>query len=127
MVVVQTKPSTSDHRRKTRRSYRKKNAQRLAKATSKNDGDDVLMIDTNTAAVPQPTAAPEFPPLPASAQRSLLKSETRNIPIPPHRMAPLRKDWINIFGPLTEILGLQVRMNLRRKCVEIRVSAAGIW
>ena len=41
--------------------------------------------------------------------------------IPPHRMTPLKKEWINIFGPLTEMLGLQVRMNVQRKCVEIRV------
>ena len=31
------------------------------------------------------------------------------------------KDWISIFEPLTEILGLQVRMNVQRKCVEIRM------
>ncbi|KAJ3492129.1 hypothetical protein NLI96_g229 [Meripilus lineatus] len=35
-------------------------------------------------------------------------------------MTPLKKDWVNVFGPLTEMLGLQVRMNVQRKCVEIR-------
>ncbi|KAJ7719600.1 hypothetical protein B0H14DRAFT_3098588 [Mycena olivaceomarginata] len=29
-----------------------------------------------------------------------------------------------LFGPLTEILGLQVRMNVQRKCVEARTSKA---
>ena len=36
-------------------------------------------------------------------------------------MTPLKKDSMNNFGPLTEILGLQVRMTVQRKCVEIRV------
>lgn len=69
---------------------------------------------------PQSSPA-NFAPLPASAQQSLLKGETRRISIPPHRFAPLKRDWINIYSPLTEILGLQVRMNVQRKAVEIRV------
>ncbi|KAI0082829.1 eukaryotic type KH-domain (KH-domain type I) [Panus rudis PR-1116 ss-1] len=91
----------------------------------KDDGngeDDELMIDTDPTSAPTQSSAPAFPPLPASAQRTTLKSETRRIPIPPHRMTPLKRDWVNIFGPLTEMLGLQVRMNVQRKCVEIRTS-----
>ncbi|KIL00917.1 hypothetical protein PAXRUDRAFT_821118 [Paxillus rubicundulus Ve08.2h10] len=85
--------------------------------------DDELMIDIDPGSVPQPSSAPSFPVLPASALRStVLKSESRRIPIPPHRMTPIKKDWINIFSPLTEILGLQVRMNVQRRCVEIRTS-----
>jgi len=83
-----------------------------------NGEDDDLMIGTED--LPS-TSAPAFPPLPASAGQTTLKSETRRIAIPPHRMTPLKKDWINIFGPLTEMLGLQVRMNVQRKCVEVRV------
>jgi len=83
-----------------------------------NGEDDDLMIETED--VPS-TSSPAFPPL-ASAGQTTLKSETRRIAIPPHRMTPLKKDWINIFGPLTEILGLQVRMNVQRKCVEVRTS-----
>lgn len=86
-----------------------------------NAEDDELMIDSDPSSLPTTNAAPSFPALPASAQRTTLKSETRRIPIPPHRMTPLKKEWVNIFGPLTEILGLQVRMNVQRKCVEIRV------
>ena len=87
--------------------------------------DDEVMIDTNISATDRtaPTSAPSFPALSGSALQASLKSEMRRIPIPPHRMSPLKKDWINIFGPLTEILGLQVRMNVQRKAVEIRVSA----
>jgi RNA-binding protein PNO1 len=80
--------------------------------------DDDLMIETDD--IPS-TSTPAFPPLPPSAGQTSLKSEMRRIAIPPHRMTPLKKDWINIFGPLTEMLGLQVRMNVQRKSVELRV------
>lgn len=78
--------------------------------------DDVVMIDPSVS-----IDKPAFPPLPASAHASTAKSENRRIPIPPHRMTPLTKDWLNIFSPLTEMLGLQVRMNIPKKCVEMRV------
>jgi RNA-binding protein PNO1 len=94
--------------------------------SSKPTNDDEVIIDTDPTALSLPTSAPEFLELPASAQSSTLKSEIRRIPIPPHRMTPLKKDWINIFGPLTEILGLQVRMNVQRKCVEARVCASQV-
>ncbi|KAG6861529.1 pre-rRNA-processing protein pno1 [Termitomyces sp. Mi166 len=85
-----------------------------------NQGDDdEILIDADTL---ETTAAPAFPALAPGAGATRLKSETRRIPIPPHRMTPIKKDWINIFGPLTEILGLQVRMNVQRRCVEIRTS-----
>ncbi|KAF7363693.1 Pre-rRNA-processing protein PNO1 [Mycena sanguinolenta] len=84
--------------------------------------DDELMIDIDPSAVPS-SSAPAFAPL-ADGGKTILKSETRRIAIPPHRMTPLKKEWVNVFGPLTEILGLQVRMNVQRKCVEIRTSKA---
>ncbi|KIM48800.1 hypothetical protein M413DRAFT_60144 [Hebeloma cylindrosporum] len=81
------------------------------------------MIDTDpTQLAPPTTDAPSFAPVAPGAEKSTLKSETRRIPIPPHRMTPLKKDWLHIFGPLTEILGLQVRMNVQRRSVEIRTS-----
>jgi RNA-binding protein PNO1 len=82
--------------------------------------DDELMIDVDPPSFPV-SSAPAFAPLPAGAGKSALKSESRRIAIPPHRMTPLKKEWVNVFGPLTEILGLQVRMNVQRKCVEARV------
>jgi RNA-binding protein PNO1 len=142
MVVATVQPVPSGHR-KNRRKLSKKTTQAVADqdindrdedmnedtgetaessipTTFPDNGeDDDLMIETDE--VPS-ASAPAFPPLPASAGQTTLKSETRRIAIPPHRMTPLKKDWINIFGPLTEILSLQVRMNVQRKCVEVRVS-----
>jgi RNA-binding protein PNO1 len=50
------------------------------------------------------------------------KDEFRRVAIPSHRLTPLKKEWINIYTPLVEMAGLQVRMNMKRKCVEIKVS-----
>ncbi|KAI0664675.1 hypothetical protein C8Q70DRAFT_1048892 [Cubamyces menziesii] len=146
MVVVHTQPSTSEVKHKKNRRKLSKKPARTAPAegaedhdmdepssasasaesqqqheNAQNGQDDDIIIDTDPSA-PSQSAAPAFPPLPASAQKATLKSEMRRIPIPPHRMTPLKKDWVNIFSPLTEILQLQVRMNVQRKCVEIRTS-----
>ena len=100
----------------------------LDPAAQQNYEDDDLMIDADGDAAPVPaTGAPVFAPLPANAVQTALKSETRRIPIPPHRMTPLKKDWLNIFGPLTEILGLQIRMNVQRRAVEIRVRLSAFF
>ena len=42
------------------------------------------------------------------------------MPIPPHRVTPLKKDWLKIYEPLVEHLKLQVRFNPKSKAVEIR-------
>ena len=138
MVVVHAQPSTSaPTQKKNRRKLSKKRTagdqdagmQRdtvfssNAGANNAAEDDDDVMIDTEDAGTSTNAVVPAFGPLSASAQRTMLKSETRRIPIPPHRMTPLKKEWVNIFGPLTEMLGLQVRMNVPRRCVEIRVCA----
>lgn len=67
------------------------------------------------------TSSSGFAPLSATEQSSVLKNEFRRIPIPPHRMTPLKREWVNIYTPLVEMLGLQVRMNVPRRAVEIKV------
>lgn len=87
------------------------------------EGDDALMIDGD--AIPAGGGgAPVFAPLGPDAAKSssTIKGEMRKVPMPPHRMSPLKRDWVNIFGPLTELLGLQVRMNVQKRCIEMRVS-----
>jgi len=65
---------------------------------------------------------PEFPAI--SAQEAAGgKSEFRRIPVPPHRYTPLRKDWMTLYTPIVEHLKLDVRMNPRNRCVEIKTSA----
>lgn len=83
--------------------------------------EDSDMVDAR-GSTQEKEATLKFAPLPDSAQVSSMQTESRQIAIPPHRYTPLKKDWMNIYSPLTEILGLQVRMNLRRRAVELRTS-----
>ncbi|KAF9405608.1 pre-rRNA-processing protein pno1 [Podila epigama] len=68
------------------------------------------------------TEKPKFAPLKANQMTSKTSVQTRKIPIPPHRMTPLRNEWLKIYTPLVEHLKLQVRMNVKSKSVEIRTS-----
>ena len=49
-----------------------------------------------------------------------VKIESRKVPVPPHRMSPLKNAWPKIYPPLVDHLKLQVRMNLKTKTVELR-------
>jgi len=135
MVVLSSLPTTSKAPRKNRRTLSKKKARRVAggdaidvpptsdKPTERSPDEAILIdVDVDGPDVAPPTEAPSFGPAPRSSTTQGLRSEMRRVAIPPHRMSPLKKEWINIFGPLTELLGLQVRMNVQRKCVEMRTS-----
>ena len=50
------------------------------------------------------------------------KIQSRKVPIPPHRMTPLKNSWSKIYPPLVEHLKLQVRMNVKSRAVEMRTS-----
>jgi len=49
-------------------------------------------------------------------------TEVRKVPIPAHRMTPLKQNWMKIFTPIVEHLGLQIRCNLKTRNVEIRLA-----
>lgn len=59
---------------------------------------------------------------PATASTDAVRQESRKVPIPPHRMSPLKSTWPKIYPPLVEHLKLQVRMNVKDKAVELRTS-----
>ncbi|KAL7753415.1 pre-rRNA-processing protein pno1 [Sorochytrium milnesiophthora] len=63
---------------------------------------------------------PKFEPV--SAKEMAVGKHMRRVPIPPHRMTPLKNDWMKIYTPLVEHFKLQVRFNLKTKNVEIRSS-----
>lgn len=123
-----------------------------ARTDAAGDDDDNLMItdavqlvstnpaasqpSANTAAVStDPSGKPSFPALSAGASAStssaiassssagaLVEKQERKVPIPPHRLAPLKRDWPKIYTPLVEMANLQVRMNVKRHMVELRSS-----
>ncbi|KAI0136402.1 hypothetical protein BJ170DRAFT_677278 [Xylariales sp. AK1849] len=105
------------------------------------DEDESLLLDSSamnqalptTALIPHPVAVPitsemdideEARPQFAPAKDSLqaYRVETRKVPIPPHRLSPLKQQWQKVYPPLVEHLKLQVRMNVKTKSVELRTS-----
>eukprot|EP00798_Chlamydomonas_sp_ICE-L_P010207 gene10207-8123_t len=50
------------------------------------------------------------------------KIEFRRIPVPQHRMTPLKTAWMQLYKPITENLKLDMRMNLKTKKVEIKTT-----
>lgn len=109
-----------------------KKKQSIAKPEPINENEDVL-LNTNTdmdvedensnsnKVVLDADGKPKF------TKQSLVKSanikpEMRKIPVPPHRMAPLKQQWSKIYPPLVDHLKLQVRMNLKTKTVELKTN-----
>eukprot|EP00041_Stephanoeca_diplocostata_P014011 m.251680 g.251680 ORF g.251680 m.251680 type:complete len:279 (-) comp19542_c0_seq3:77-913(-) len=64
---------------------------------------------------------PQFPALSAK-QMAGGKSQSRRVPVPPHRLTPLRESWLKIFTPIVQHMHLQIRMNTRTRHVELRTS-----
>jgi len=71
--------------------------------------------------VPLDASKPAFPPLSAKEQNGN-KVEFRRVPVPQHRMTPLKNAWMTLYQPVTEQLKLDMRMNLKTKKVEIKTT-----
>ncbi|KZM25439.1 pre-rRNA-processing protein pno1 [Ascochyta rabiei] len=87
---------------------------------------DQVLPDTNHAATDDTamvdeSGRPQFAP--AQSIPLAFRRETRKVPIPPHRMTPLKSAWPKIYPPLVEHLHLQVRMNIKTRSVELRTSS----
>ncbi|BGP18518.1 hypothetical protein JCM10213_002967 [Rhodosporidiobolus nylandii] len=101
-----------------------------------DDEDDAVMIDPSQLPTPvvrtpisqlevqqQQDANPNalsFAPVTHHNASGL--TQRRKIGIPPHRMTPLKRDWIKIYTPLVEECGLQVRMNVPKRQIEMKTS-----
>ena len=53
------------------------------------------------------------------------RGEFRSVSVPPNRFSPLKENWMKIFSPIVEHLKLQIRLNLKKRHVELRVSGGG--
>ncbi|KAI9670403.1 MAG: pre-rRNA-processing protein pno1 [Caeruleum heppii] len=84
----------------------------LATATPSSTNDTEMHIDEE--------GRPKFAP--AKLTEGPYRVESRKVPIPPHRMTPLKGSWPKIYPPLVEHLKLQVRMNVKNRAVELRTS-----
>lgn len=81
---------------------------------------ETIMEDANGAETDAPYSKPQFAPLTATERG--LKKQFRRVPVPPQRMTPLKTSWMSLIEPLVTHMKLQVRMNTRRRAVEIRSS-----
>ena len=64
----------------------------------------------------------EKPPAPSGS--GLVKRESRSVKIPHHRFPPLKKVWLEVYTPIVEQCKLEIRMNLKTKCVDLRTCDA---
>lgn len=64
---------------------------------------------------------PSFPALSAQ-ELAGGKNDFRRVRVPAHRYTPLKTDWPNIMKPIVEHLHLQIRMNTKTRCIELKNS-----
>ncbi|KAI8617590.1 hypothetical protein BC830DRAFT_1112964 [Chytriomyces sp. MP71] len=89
-------------------------------STDIDQTDEQEILDTVMGGTSDAPVKPQFDVLRRVAADGSKSKEFRSVPIPPHRLTPLKKEWLKIYTPLVEHLHLQVRMNVKRKSVEIR-------
>lgn len=65
---------------------------------------------------------PKFKPLTVQQiQTSNNASVYTRISVPPHRLTPLKSQWMEIYKPIVEYMKLQIRYNVKKRCIELRV------
>ncbi len=62
---------------------------------------------------------PKFPPL-SSYELNGKRIEFRRVPVPQHRLTPLKNNWLALYKPVTENLKLDMRMNLKTRKVGLQ-------
>ncbi|AFM99337.1 putative RNA-binding protein [Encephalitozoon hellem ATCC 50504] len=50
----------------------------------------------------------------------MIEIQTRSIPIHPKKMRMMKEEWMKIYTPIVEICKIQIRMNIKGRCVEMR-------
>jgi RNA-binding protein PNO1 len=55
-----------------------------------------------------------------STNQPVIKKDYRRLLVPANRMKPLKENWTTIVKALVEHMKIQVKMNTKLKCVEIR-------
>lgn len=81
---------------------------------------DMDVDDESDMQAPESAAGFSFAPLKTHRTASNTTS-TRKVTVAPNRLTPLKRDWMELYTPLVEECGLQVRMNPKKRCVELKV------
>lgn len=107
-----------------------------ATTTMEVDGDDDTKTLANSTAKTTPSTSfsstittvtldqdgkPKFSSVANTA--NAVRFDKRSVRVPPHRMTPLKNSWIKVYEPLVNHLKLQVRMDTKRREVQIRTCS----
>lgn len=124
-------PMDSDDEKEDKKSPESKEAAKGYGPVRRKDGEvkadgivfrpaeiDQCVVEMEEEEVPY--QKPEFAAL--TPKERGMKKQVRRIPCPPHRLTPLKAAWMAMIQPLVEHMKLQVRMNTKRRSVEIRNS-----
>lgn len=60
--------------------------------------------------------------LESNKNNTTLKQDYRRVLVPMNRMKPLKENWPTIVKALVEHMKIQIKMNTKKKCVEMRTS-----
>ncbi|KAL6774558.1 hypothetical protein ACKKBG_A25470 [Auxenochlorella protothecoides x Auxenochlorella symbiontica] len=102
----------------------------MPKVTRKDAAEPLQEVGPSgmdTEGTPLPTSGgapgekPNFPPLSAYELNGKVV-QFRRVPVPQHRMTPLKTSWLALYKPVTENLKLDMRMNLKSKKVELKTT-----
>jgi len=66
-------------------------------------------------------AVAEYPALPAEQVNEGMQQYIR-VNVPPHRYTPLKSHWMELYTPIVEHMKVQIRMNPKKRCVELKSS-----
>jgi RNA-binding protein PNO1 len=58
----------------------------------------------------------------SNSNNKIVKREYCKVIVPVNRMKPLKENWPTIVKVLVEHMKIQIKMNLKKKCIEIRTS-----
>lgn len=95
-MIIQDTIKTSD----------KKDTSKIDPKSLKTTGLSSVLSSINTSSKPAP-----------------VKREYAKVLVPQNRMTPLKDNWATIVKVLVEHMKLQIRMNPKKRCVELRTSA----
>jgi RNA-binding protein PNO1 len=102
----------------------------MPKVSKREKNNDILVeaapmsLDVEAGVLNEPTqqgksgVKPKFAPVTAYEENGK-KIEFRRVPVPQHRMTPLKNAWLTLYQPVTENLKLDMRMNLKTRKVDL--------
>ncbi|CAN6216392.1 unnamed protein product [Urochloa humidicola] len=82
-------------------------------------GDSSAEMAVDNASGPGAVEKPRFDALMPS-EMSGGRPQFRKVPVPPHRFAPLKRCWMEIYTPVYEHMKVDIRMNIKARRVELK-------